>query len=525
MLERRQRNRLCSMFSRLPPELAITIFEMSLPEPSSALYFKSLLRLTGVCSAFLSTITAEPSLWAVINARNSLHINELAFNRSQHAPLIVQCAPVASNHQLLSRLVSEGHRTRVLRITTTSSAFDVDLTWPAPLLEELALRVDNIYSPSVLKDGLLFDGQLPRLRDLTLEKLSLQWEIQAFNNLTRLSLSKVTFRSTFHGLLDLVDNSPNLNALAIKHVYFEPGTEDTSKPKEPRVLHLPHLVEFELEGLNSATTTELLCALHFPTERSNSITISCDGYIDRLGVPLSALQCLEKGLKRMLREASFMEITVSVSSFNIVSGWRDQGVPRINLYLPGVLNLDYLVWLSTLAKSQASACPIDLKFTDFDFSRPSALQTLGKLRIVNLDVESSTSIDPLLQYLGNPSIKSKWPLSRLKTLIISAVFKSQVLLDMLRSRYVLSAKGKATARTSKGTKNNPKAARPLKLHELRFIGDESMDEELFDEVTEIVGENVADWDHDEYSDEEQLYSDDYDDEEYYDSDLDYHYRW
>jgi len=248
----------------LPSEILSTIFRLTLGRPSLRLRAVELLaqhrarvytliKLSLVCREWRSIVLGDGTLWTTLpvdasrtDCQQSITI---VLERSKQAMLDVSMVcddDLDRPHEaLLSEISKNIARIKSLHLHATSPKTLRNLSVPAPKLETLNILAAG--QPTEL--GLLFGGNLPALRSLTLTGLP-SWPLGLFSNLKDLRLvlppSHPTVRVS--SLIDVMSRSPGIEE--IKMTAFLSIIDD-SPPSS--VAHLPNLRKFTMRDCDSAT--------------------------------------------------------------------------------------------------------------------------------------------------------------------------------------------------------------------------------------------------------------------------------
>ena len=269
----------------LPPELLLRIFRfhaLEVPPWSGGLQKLGWIEVTHVCQRWRQVALGNSSLWARITglSPNARWIAEMLV-RARNAPLVVDFA-VTPGPEILSMFPPHIYRIRELRLCGLSLRVSQGLreicALEAPALEHLELGVCSPLPVAFHQLGgtTLFSGRAPKLRTLSLTKLSIPWSLIPRGQLTELKI--ILFRGVStpstplpggsDQLLDLLINSPYLAVLALE--FCLPTM--LFQPPNGQAIHLPRLSRLCLGGstscvanfmkmlqLPSSTTLHLRC--------------------------------------------------------------------------------------------------------------------------------------------------------------------------------------------------------------------------------------------------------------------------
>ncbi|KAG5650232.1 hypothetical protein H0H81_000245 [Sphagnurus paluster] len=285
----RQRHNELSLIHRLPPEILSTIFSyitlIHLPRTS----LQWIQCISHICSHWRRIALTCPSLWADIPFHNPRWAREM-LRRSKKAPLTIAytgepqysrlihhlgpCLPESAT-SVLKDALAELWRVKSLRLLP-DSLMDEELAEeviglldsPAPFLESC-----HLWDPGFIhwqrSIQHLFAGDCPRLRQLTIENLSLNWEGHIFTNLRsfRFSQSSIANQGSIAKLVGALSFMHHLESLQLSNLL------DSSlfiPPVNPA--NLPVLQELSLE---SDVSTCLYISNHIIYPSTARVSIVC----------------------------------------------------------------------------------------------------------------------------------------------------------------------------------------------------------------------------------------------------------
>ena len=230
-----------STINRLPPEVFAKVLAHRWPG-------RDLISATHVCRHWRTTLLSFASLWAEIHCSGE---EQMFFflRRAKAAPLHVYLRSRFSHPALKTFVAPRVDRMELLvarpMITMDMTALCRDLSSPAPKLKTLVIAPRNAswqYLPTIFK------GELPELREFTVERATFDLAQFRTPNLTHFSL-----QYTVHGepemadLLAFLAQTPLLENLTM--VAAGPLSDDIGSHDEvDRVVHLPRLNQLELAG-------------------------------------------------------------------------------------------------------------------------------------------------------------------------------------------------------------------------------------------------------------------------------------
>lgn len=513
-MERRRRNTVCSAFTKVPPEIALKIFNMYLPphqDPRD--YYRSLYRLIGICHSFKLIINSTPSLWSVISTTLKQQLADTALERSGCAPLYISLKGV-DDKGLGALLSGMAHRIRGLQIWLAITSAP-ELNWPAPLLEELELGEGMHGVGLQLQDKELFQGRADRLSKLVVRSAVINWKNAVFKGLKYLSIYEIRSGITEADVLRILKDSPKLEYLSISDITFAGNTGDTAVEE----VNLTSLTSLDMVELYPASLELFIHTVQAPNCRHLCLGMRnplADDLDDPPPMPLTGASFNHYGpvMKALLAEARSIQVLVSVPEFSIRAALKETGKRlEVSIPWPASSYYEFFQWFPPLMPQSSVAMDVTLGI-GVKFDAAGVMDTLFRYNVAVLNLETYGDVDKLLRSLGNPDLRSNWPLPHLQKLSIEGSFLPGVMLEMLRSRYLAESKPKKKGNKrskASGSKSQPTSLAPARLKSLRFIGSECMDYELLQKVEKIVGKNVAEWapdeDEDDYDEDANLYYD------------------
>ncbi|KAG8915860.1 hypothetical protein FRC00_010751 [Tulasnella sp. 408] len=513
LAETRKRRNALARISRLPTELMIKILLIELEEVDIKKYYPRVKTLSQVCATWYSIIQNTANFWAHVHSDFSLPAIGRILYKSRNAPLTAECGHLqtsSSAKAFVNMLVPSAKRIRSLAVSRDFAAGSEAIKLVGPKLERLEYRTTNVSKPVSLGSRV---GRLDALRELTLESASLPWSSVSLKGLKTLKL----FRITSEGLLMsqlwcMIAESPSLRHLVLNNVSISQGPTQTGTP----TITLPCLRQLHLIHLSQTTIQLILNAIRAPACLDINVTHDSDSSTsDSLPVLLSLSQALPN-IQAVLNEG--YQLCVNVN-FRLFRCWTDRerygdpDEPSIEIEMREISPYKALDWLLNLLKPPRDRRSTLTLGSDFNISEPSFTHAVNhKLGFVtSLYLTTDLTVDPLLKQLGQQITHQGipgWPMPRLSALNLgTAYFSGSTLIETLRNRY----KGRKGGKKGKG-KGSKAATKPVPLTSLVVVGHQSMDEEYQDEVEEILGPGVMDWDMDE---------EDYDEDYSFDEDIDY----
>ena len=268
--------------STLPPELLAQIFHFYALEElpwSGGAQKLGWIKVTHVCQRWRQVALGDSLLWARItgSSPNARWIFEMLV-RARNAPLVIDSAatPVLG---ILSKFPQHIFRIRELRLRGLSLLRSQGLreicALEAPALENFELSVSAPYPVTFHQLGVttLFRGRAPKLRTLSLSKVSIPWSLIPRGQLTQLKITLIRGLSSpstpsSDQLLDLLINSPDLEVLALE--FCLPTT--LFQAPDGQAIHLPHLSRLCLAG-STSRVANMLKMLQLPS--STTLRLRC----------------------------------------------------------------------------------------------------------------------------------------------------------------------------------------------------------------------------------------------------------
>lgn len=483
-------------------------------------------KLASVCRAWHTLIQETPSMWAIISTLNPAKYIECAVRQSKNTSLTVDLISKngAGPRALLLALPSLLHRIRSLTVWI-DGVMDIPglLSRPLPRLESLKLFRNQPVAIRPILPETIHKTSCPSLRHASLTGV---WPVngqEVFRGLSSLHLSELRspeFTATV--MAALLACSPNLGELEIRRVDITEVPHDAPVAK----VNLPFLERLSLNECQPGSISMLLsligepaplCMLsvHCSTWRPQNQLSRDDGVIKELR------ERWGPSLRRTLSEHHRASVKIRDASDGLfIQGYRDQAkqyeLGHTILSIPFRLEDDAASWLGDLL---APVQAVEMTIAAYSMGADPAFKVLESANVTDLTISSWSQTAALWNWLKEPVVVSKfqvrWRLPNLRNLIIESVFDKDTLLAMLVARY-----GKAgyKGETLKSNKRK-KIKRPTPLNSLRFDGESYMDDDTFDDVCDILGDEVVDWDRPETEVEDpyDLYDhgfDDYEDEDF-----------
>ncbi|KAG8932800.1 hypothetical protein FRC01_012284 [Tulasnella sp. 417] len=508
---RKLRNAL-AVISRLPTELMIKIFLNELEEVTVKQYYPRVKTLSQVCAAWHSIIQNTVNFWAHLHSDFSLKAVGQILHKSRNAPLTVECGLLLTSsaaREFVEMLVQSAKRIRSLVVSRDFAAWSEARRLVGPKLEQLDYRTTNISKPLPLGNRV---GRLDGLRELTLESAYLPWASVSLKGLKTLKLIRILSQGpSMSQLWSAITGSPSLQNLVLNHVSVSPGPET-----ETSTFTLPSLRQLHLIHLSQSTIQSILNTIRTPACLDVNVTCDSDPTApNSLPVLLSLSQTIPH-IPALLNGGYQLCINLNSRVFRCWTErerYDDAHEPKIEIDMQEISPYEAFAWLLNQLKPPRDRRSTLTLSPDFNISEPSFVYAVDhKLHFVtSLDLTTDLSVDPLVKQLGRQVTHSgipSWPMPRLSVLNLgTAYFSGHALIETLRNRY----RGKKGGKKGRG-KGAKSPNKPVPLTSLIVVGHQSMDEEYQDEVEDILGPGVMDWDPDD---------EDYDEDYSIDDDIDY----
>lgn len=507
---KKRRNTLAPI-SKLPMELMITTFLDSLEDVVVKKYYPRVKALSQVCSAWYSIIHSTANFWARIHSDFSLPAIGKILHKSGHAPLTVECGYLlrsAEANAFVDMLIPSAKRIRSLTVSRDFAGSPGATKLLGPKLERLEYLTPNVTLPLALGN---WAGPLDGLREVVLESAYLPWSSVSFKGLKTLKLFHILSQGpSLQQLLDMMAESPSLRDLTLDHISIHPGPSFGTVS----TITLPSLQRLHLIHISQTTTLKILNSIRAPYCLDTRVACCFDlATSDSLPILISLSQTMPR-IQAALDHGDQLCIDVTSRSFHCCTEREGYGDTNIDIKMEGIPPYKALSWLLNLLKPPPDRRATLTVGSEFNVSEPSFIQAVDhKLRFVtHLNLTTDLSVDPLLKQLGRQVTISgvpSWPMPRLTSLSIgTAYFSGLTLIHTLKTRY---PRGKKSGKKGKG-KSSKAATKPEPLRSLFVVGCQGMNEEVQDDVEDILGPGVLDWNMDE---------EDYDDDYSFDDAIDY----
>lgn len=238
---------------------------------------QDIISLTHVCHDWRKIFTSRPSFWTHLDCRNT-DKTRVYIERSKSLPLEIslgqsRCIPYCND----ALLMTVTHTNRLSSLTIFLYLYSKTLSdllnhfpFPAPLLKELTIVVEQHFSPDPIIPGTIFPEHLPPLCKLSLSGVVTHLPWRNLSNLTVFEYrhaSKTVDPLFVAQLLDFFESAP----LLCKIILYDSIPTSSRVPPE-RVIPLLNLKMLIIYDLPAAST--FLNHLSIPTGTSLSLRFS-----------------------------------------------------------------------------------------------------------------------------------------------------------------------------------------------------------------------------------------------------------
>ncbi|KAG9043352.1 hypothetical protein FS837_009695 [Tulasnella sp. UAMH 9824] len=259
---RSQRN-LHASIHRLPVELLVYIFQLSLPDPKTGMpYLEALRTFLWVCTYWADVISAATSLWRVVSSMCSPRFLVLSLERlNSNCPLHIDCDG-ASDEELiliLSQISPHIHRWETANIAMPETEEGRQyLSRPAPRLRRLHLCGNIIGEPNHPTFD-IFNGSADRLEEVKVTRAGLPWDSPILRGIKSLDLQCCT-TIRVSDIVSVLNTCSDLSTLIIGNTGIEVDMQsDPSKVVTMERLECIKFIVGELEGIE-----EIMKAFYAP---------------------------------------------------------------------------------------------------------------------------------------------------------------------------------------------------------------------------------------------------------------------
>ncbi|KAG8910563.1 hypothetical protein FRC00_007991 [Tulasnella sp. 408] len=453
---KRKRNLLIPI-NQLPTELLIDIFGASIGKSSKR--FERLRTIASVAWLWNSIVKRAPGLWAVLDSHVSTELFPIILRRAGDFPLTITMQesnviyfsldpdeePEDRNTTFLKMVLPKLGRWKEAGLLFESSERNLleRLENPAPLLQRCILEASGF---SRVPQVDLFQGQAPRLTEMTLERVPIRWNSNVFRNLRSLWMWGIMeCGPTVEEVLQYILSSPCLE-------YFHlsgSGLSSSTLHQDISTVELPHLKSLNLSGLSSSSTQLLLSRIRAPAlyrliVQPNPPDASDDNqlltFLNACLLHFSPTIYASISRTRCLRiSASGPTGTISVSTPQDLE--HNEGILMDFHHQPIILGLQ--LCLGLLLRNGSARPPISLVLDEVDSIPETHLlwifdseinEAVTEVEIRSFGDESFLPFLCKAKYLRGAA---RWPLPKLNKLHLSsgAAVSGEVVARLLRQRY------------------------------------------------------------------------------------------
>ncbi|KAG8904747.1 hypothetical protein FRC01_008614 [Tulasnella sp. 417] len=251
-----QRN-LHASIHKLPVELLVYIFRLSLPSPETgADYIENLLTILGVCKHWADVMNAAASLWTAVTSAHGPDFLDFTLTKlGSTYPLHIDCDLSDEEFpRILRQLSPHVHRWETAYIVMPQTEEGRQyLSVPAPKLRRLHLSVPSGTARDEPNSRAfnIFNGSADRLEDVKVAWTCLLWDTPILRGLKSLHLQYCT-SIRVSDVISILNNCPDLGTLIIDGTDITVDTQ-TNPPNPVNMARLEH-IKFtvgELEGIQA----------------------------------------------------------------------------------------------------------------------------------------------------------------------------------------------------------------------------------------------------------------------------------
>lgn len=275
------RHNTLSMTMLLPPEIlaAIFLWNAEIMRDDRKMRWTN---VSHVCSWWRRIALETPSLWSRIIFNVNRNWVPAMLSRSGATTLEFDMSVSDPKEvQVCKAVLSQIHRIRDLCMRqpfgslTSLSGVILGLTKPAPLLERLLIRQEDINMPSAgnkISHFNLFRGCAPRLRTLELQGIILPLNLPALSGITTLTLRNINrFKPSLNELVEALESMKDLQALTLRSAFaFDPQSDPNPSYF---AADLPHLRSLNIRS-DSISCTALLWRINCPHTANQRLAVS-----------------------------------------------------------------------------------------------------------------------------------------------------------------------------------------------------------------------------------------------------------
>ncbi|KAG9046654.1 hypothetical protein FS837_003901 [Tulasnella sp. UAMH 9824] len=492
MQTRKRRNDFLPI-NRLPVEMVVEIFHHVLDSdalcpPTTTPYLARLKTLASVCSAWRRLVSGTPSLWAVLESTCPSAFLPIVIRKAKGSLLNVRCAAKGG----YTRSFYWGEATAFLR-----SIIPLANKWATLYLDPIMYteRMPNLQKAWCQGNGILvarpFGGPTPRLRELRLHNVSIDWSFVELRDLLVLVL--VTSNPpSISRLLAVLERSPKLELMELR----DSKVDTTDTPSAIPTIILPRLRDLTLSNMNHQAVSTILRSIHTSTFRtfvldSGLIRHDRDPPCPNLN---HDLEHLVPAIKCALTEGKAVDVAFNIGAVEVtVKGETNRACFRFRATIDGSPHLQsHLAWLKSNVDFKSESTPTIQKASVF-FRGGTILESSIYLQvfqwipnIVELSIETYEGASELIQHLTERirvGEEVEWRCPRLRTVRFCGYPTAlEDVLEFARRRYGDRPIGGAVDKKEELTIHWPDA-----LHHLDVEGVEDLDYDTMEEPKDITG--------------------------------------
>ncbi|KAG8922368.1 hypothetical protein FRC01_014129 [Tulasnella sp. 417] len=363
--ESKRAQSMCNQVHLVPIEIWTKIFYYTLPPESQAQGET----LATVCRYWDMIVNNSPTLWSAICSRDSMETISTSLIKSQQAsldlygswgtPLRISPSAIAEfvrrQREFLALVSSHRQRWRFveLRLVAPPNRSLISNHEPNPRLEHLSVSITS-YTWPINEPLDLFAGLKPRLRQLSLETVPIQWSTFSALNLSTLRLTDIeNLGPHLSQLYDILAACPHLEEVIVESI----SSLAESKPLyPPRLVELHRLRKLELKYIEARVMWWLLEVLRIPTDCSVLLEEQVKGHPRDSLFPSHPTDLPNKCLSR----ASRITVTVPMGSVRLTL----DGLWGLDLTLDNMDAVrEVLLWLDVAEISpRTENLPIEMKW-------------------------------------------------------------------------------------------------------------------------------------------------------------------
>ncbi|KAG8872422.1 hypothetical protein FRB97_007651 [Tulasnella sp. 331] len=483
---------------QLPNELLVKIFRHATgieTGNTSTDHYQQLHILSQVCKAWTG-IARSPELWTVLGSRDPRW--ERALSRSLGCPLIITMRSIGEvDPHFWPAMTDNLHRWRVADLVLRRDLAVLVEKDSAPMLEILSLvNIPQAGAQTlnrVIED--LFQGNVPRLRSLTLDRIGLRnWGSKALTGLRLLHLHRISEEASpsVDQVLRVLRACPDIEDLLIHATPVLHGFGPAPKHKP---IHLPRLQSLTLDIIPIKAIELLLNPIK--SSRVNQLRFQ----IARLPMPDMArlfigvlTEFVTPSFTTAVNAGCRIELSIDIPWEIVIAPKSSYSASNFRLTLP--MALKDLSWLSSLLKMFGGGLPVSIFYShpypaiaQIPFIDLSSMPAVDCIEFGPLPQGLDRIVQELSQpvALSNDSGARVWVFPGLKNVRLreAIAYDPRMLLGMVQARTIASA---ATGEEDQSVAH----PQPVMLEGLTIPkADLSMDAETWREIEKILGDGAS----------------------------------